>query len=109
MTFIFIGSPRDVMVACSTIIIHGLSTDPKAMATALHTKGFIGDGTLNETDQLNETSSNKGRRLYTAVLQVVTNYPDRYDHFLSVLQQTLTRKLYSDLHQKLTAKGNYKL
>ena len=76
-------------------IIHGLSTDPKEMATALHTKGFISDRILHETHQLPEINQDKGRRLYTAVLGVVENYPHRYKDFIAVLQQNT--RLYSEL------------
>ena len=84
------------MVECSEKIIHGLSGEPKTMATSLLAKGFIADGTLDDTFQLvHETKKDKGRRLYTAVLGVVRNFPQRYRDFISLLEQN--RFLYGDL------------
>ena len=87
------------MVKCSDKIIHGLSADPKTMATSLRAKGFIADGTLDDTFQLHETKNNKGRRLYTAVLGVVMNYPQRYKEFISLLEQN--RSQYAALLEVL--------
>ena len=64
----------ETMIKHSDKIIHGLSTDSKEIATALHANGFISDSILHETYQLPEISQDKGRRLYTAVLGVVENY-----------------------------------
>ena len=89
----------ETMIKHSGKIIHGLSTDPKEMATALHTKGFISDRIFHETHQLPEISQDKGRRLYTAVLGVVENYPHRYKDFIAVLQQNT--RLYSELLETL--------
>ena len=83
------------MIKYSGKIIHGLSTDPKEIATALHAKGFISDRILQETYELPEINQDKGRRLYTAVLGVVANYPHRYKDFIAVLQQNT--RLYSEL------------
>ena len=85
----------ETMIKHSGKIIHGLATDPKEIATALHTKGFISDRILHETHQLHEINQGKGRRLYTAVLGVVKNYPHRYKDFIAVLQQNT--RLYSEL------------
>ena len=97
---------HEVMVACSVTIIHWLSSEPLEMAAALFSKFLINNATLDETVQLNETHSQKGRRLYSAVLQVVKIYPDRYDDFISVLQQCGSL-MYGDLLQELEAKSNY--
>ena len=91
------------MIKHSGKIIHGLSTDPKEMATALHATGFISDKILHETYQLPEINQDKGRRLYTAVLGVVVNYPHRYKDFIAVLQQNT--HLYSGLLEILNGHG----
>ena len=84
------------MVECSEKIIHGLSGEPKKMATSLLEKRFIADGTLDDTFQLvHETNTDKGRRLYAAVLEVIRNYPQRYSDFISLLEQN--RSQYDDL------------
>ena len=93
----------ETMIKHSGKIIHGLSTDPKEMATALHANRFISDGILHETYQLPEINQDKGRRLYTAVLGVVVNYPHRYKDFIAVLQQNT--RLYSELLQILNGHG----
>ena len=94
---------HETMIKHSGKIIHGLSTDPKEMATALHANRFISDRILDETYELNEISKDKGRRLYTAVLGVVENYPRRYKDFIAVLQQNT--RLYSELLKVLNGHG----
>ena len=93
----------ETMIKHSGKIIHGLSTDPKEMATALHDKGFISDRILDKTYELPEINQDKGRRLYTAVLGVVENYPHRYKDFIVVLQQNT--HLYSGLLEILNGHG----
>ena len=93
----------ETMIKHSGKIIHGLSTDPKEIATALHAKGFISDRIRDETYQLPEINQDKGRRLYTAVLGVVENYPHRYKDFIAVLQQNT--RLYSELLEILNGHG----
>ena len=93
----------ETMIKHSGKIIHGLSTDPKEIATALHAKGFISDRILQETHQLTKINQDKGRRLYTAVLGVVENYPHRYKDFIAVLQQNT--RLYSELLEILNGHG----
>ena len=84
------------MVKCSEEIIQGLSADAKKMATSLRANGFIADGTVDDTlELLHETKKDKGRRLYTAVLGVVRNFPHRYRDFISLLEKE--RSQYGDL------------
>ncbi len=40
------------MVSCSEKIVHGLSQDPQAMATAFLAKGFISDEKLAEINEV---------------------------------------------------------
>ncbi len=49
------------MVCCSEKIVHGLSQDPRAMATALLAKGFISDETLEEINEVKNTNQLKGK------------------------------------------------
>ena len=93
----------ETMIKNSGKIIHGLSTEPKEIATALHADGFISNRILQETYQLPEINQDKGRRLYTVVLGVVENYPHRYKDFIAVLQQNT--HLYSELLEILNGHG----
>ena len=60
--------------------------DPKAMATSLHTKGFITDSILEEINTLPQTNTDKARCLYSTILKVVKEYPQRYSDFIQILQ-----------------------
>ena len=76
-------------------VIDGLSREPKDFAIALHSKGFIAKHILQEIVELPATSTENARKLYTALLGVVENYPTRYREFVSMLQDNDT--LYGDL------------
>ena len=72
---------------CGEKIVHGLSMDPKAMATSLHAKGFITDNILEEINTLSQTKTDKARCLYSAILKFVKEYPQRYSDFIQILQK----------------------
>lgn len=89
----------NVLIQCGEKIIEELMKDPKTLAIQLHAKQFISDDTLEETNELNETSRNKARRLYTAILGTVKQHPQRYADFISILEKY--RSLYKDLLEEL--------
>ncbi len=70
------------MVSLGDKIVGNLSSDPRGFALSLHSKSFISDAILEETNQLNETDTVKAQRLYSAVLTVMRSYPHRYDEFV---------------------------
>ncbi len=73
-------------MSCFEKIVHGLSQDPRAMATALLAKGFISEETFVETIELSCTNKVKGESLYQNILDVVKKYPHRYKDFKDLLQ-----------------------
>ncbi len=83
------------MVSCAERIVEGLSRDPQGIATSLLAKGFISDSVLSQTIELNETEVDKARRLYTAVLQILKLYPERYDDFVAIFREH--GEVYTDL------------
>ena len=83
------------MVRCSVSLNHAMSKDPKALALALYSVGFISQATLNETNELNETKSAKGSRLYSAVLDRVRSFPMKFVDFIDILRQD--RLQYGDV------------
>ncbi len=87
------------MVSCSERIVHGLSQDPRAMATALLAKGFISDETFAEINEVSSTKKCKGESLYQNILEIVKEYPHRYKYFKDLLRQN--EVLYSDLLQTM--------
>ena len=87
------------MVRCSVILNHAMSQQPKALATALHAEGFISQSTLDETMELNETKSNKGSRLYSAVLGRVKSFPKKFVSFVLILRRD--RVLYNDVLKEI--------
>ena len=89
----------NVLVHCGEKVVGDLTKDPKTLALHLHAKRFISDDTLEEVNELNETNRNKARRLYTAVLEIVRNHPQRYAEFISILEGN--RTLYRDLLKEL--------
>ena len=95
----------DVLVKCGVKVIDGLSREPKDFAVVLHSKGFIAKQILQEIVQLPATSTENGRKLYTAIQGVVEHYPYRYREFISILQDNpllygdLLEVLGEDLHQ----------
>ena len=85
----------NTMVRCSVSLNRAMSEDPKALAQALYSAGFISQATLEETNELNETKSSKGSRLYGAVLGRVRNFPKKFADFIVILRQK--RELYGDM------------
>ena len=83
------------MVRCSVSLNHAMSKDPKALALALFSAGFISQATLDEINELNETRSDKGRRLYSAVLGRVRSFPMKFVDFINILRQD--RSQYGDV------------
>ena len=71
----------------------GLSLDPRHTANQLFEKGFIPQQLLEKTNELNETKSSKGGKLYVAVLKVVNCFPERYSDFILLLQRSTHEKL----------------
>ena len=77
----------NTMVRCSVSLNHAMSKDPRALAQALHSAGFISQATLDETNELNETKSAKGSRLYSAVLGRVRSFPKKFADFIDILRR----------------------
>ena len=75
------------MVTGGEKIVEALSRDPKGLAQALFAKDLISIAILEETNELNGTKTDKARRLYSAVLKVVRDYPQQYDDFIGVLKK----------------------
>lgn len=73
----------------------GLSSDPKAMAVTLHTKGFILIEILWQITELPVTKMDNARKLYFAILRSVQHHPRRYFDFNSILRGNTL--LFSDL------------
>ena len=95
-----VGSSKDnyghqILVDCSEKIIAGLSSEPKAMAIALHGKGFISTELLGEITELPATKMDNAGKLYIAILRTVHHHPHRYSEFISILRSNTL--LYSDL------------
>ena len=97
----------NVLAQCGEKIVGEFTKDPKTLALQLLAKNFISHHVLEETNELNETNSDKGRRLYTAVLGRVKQHPQRYAEFISILEGCRT-VLYQDLLKEL-GKTYYKL
>ena len=76
----------EVMVAGGEKIVEALSRDPKGLAQAMFTKGLISHAILEETNELNETKTDKARRLYSVLSKVVQEYPEQYDDFIGVFK-----------------------
>ncbi len=89
----------NTMVTCGIKLNHALSQETITLAIALHAEGFISQSTLDETMELNETNSNKGSRLYNAVLKKVENYPEKFANFVGILR--CNRVLYNDVLNEL--------
>ncbi len=81
-------------------IVESLSRDPNGWALSLFSKGFISDAVLDQTNELNITKNNKALTLYSALLKVVEQYPERYYDFISLLQEK--GNLYDDLRDFLS-------
>ena len=94
------GSSKDnyghqTLVDCSEKIIAGLSGEPKAIAVALHGRGFISTELLGEITELSVTKMDNASKLYVAILRSVQHHPHRYSEFISILRSNTL--LYSDL------------
>ncbi|XP_064401366.1 uncharacterized protein LOC135347339 isoform X3 [Halichondria panicea] len=90
------------LVECCNKVCGGLSSDPLNIAQSLHSKGFISTALMEEVRTLPGTKKmEKGIRLYTAILQCVKAYRNKYLEFISVLEKN--KILHSDL---LTALRN---
>ena len=89
----------NVLVQCGEKIVGELSKDPKALALQLHGEKFISLDILEQTNQINETTRDKARRLHVEVLGIVRYHPQRYREFVSILEGN--RTLYSDLLKEL--------
>ena len=76
-------------------MIQGLSRQPAAAATLLLSRGLVSEELVEEIVDLPQTKTQNGRKLYTAVLDVVKSFPHRYTDFTSVLEEDTL--LYSDL------------
>ena len=74
------------MVTGGEKIVEALSRDPKGIAQVLFAQHLISCALLEETNELNETKTDKARRLYSAVLKVVQEYPEKYDNFIGVFR-----------------------
>ncbi len=88
------------MVSHGEKIVTAISMDPKGLALSLHAKSLICSTALEETIELNETDTDKARRLYSAVLRVIQQYPSRYNDFICIFKEKGS-KLHSDLLKAL--------
>ena len=86
---------HQVLVRCAPQVIQGLSRQPAAAATLLLSRGLVSEELVEEIVDLPHTKTQNGRKLYTAVLDVVKSFPHRYTDFTSVLEKDTL--LYSDL------------
>ena len=84
----------EVLVKCGVQVTQSLSRDPKTATSLLHSKGFVSDRLLEEITELNVTRSDNGQKLYTAVLDVVRCFPQRYSDLIGLFEEGI---LYSDL------------
>ena len=75
------------MVAGGAKIVEALSRDPNGLAQVLCAKGLISDSIYQDTIELKETRINKARRLYSAVLKLVQEYPQQYDDFIGMFRE----------------------
>ena len=94
------------MVAGGEKIVEALSRDPKGLAQALFGKGLISNAVLDEMNELNETKTDKARRLYSAVIKVVKEYPRQYDYFIQIFKERPSRQYGTLLSFLNGLKGN---
>ena len=94
-TATFFNFGYQVLVKCAPRVTQGLSREPAAVATLLLSKGLVSDELVEEIIDLPQTKTRNGQKLYTAVLDVVKNFPHRYTDFISVLKEN--SHLYGDL------------
>ncbi|XP_064383541.1 uncharacterized protein LOC135332133 isoform X2 [Halichondria panicea] len=76
-----------VMLSCGEEIVEGLSRNLKAIALSLLAKDLISLDVYEETIKLNETNTDKARRLHLKVLKLVQQSPEKYEVFVEVFQQ----------------------
>ncbi len=76
-----------VMLSCGEKIVEGLSRNPKAIALMLLAKELILIDVYQKIIELNETNTDRARRLHLKVLKVVEQSPEKYDFFVEVFQQ----------------------
>ena len=80
------------------MITSAFSQEPKTLAMMLFASNLISERVLQETNQLNEISTDKGRRLYTAILEKTKANPEAYTNLLSILRN---HAIYNDLIRTL--------
>ena len=83
-----------VLVKSGDIITTAFTQEPKVLAMSLFASQLITERVLQETNELNEINEDKGRRLYTSVLEKIRAYPEAYSNLVSILE---TNTIYSDL------------
>ncbi len=95
------------MVDCAPEIVNFLSTDPTGLAISLFSKRLIYFPVLSEINELNETKAKKASRLYTEMLKIVEQRPEKYSHFVDTLedQKQCEDKLILKLGRKYTSHG----
>ncbi len=91
----------EAMVDCAEELVSSLSTDPKGFAISLFSKRLISPHVLEQTNELNETNTEKAGRLYTEVLKIVQRCPEEYKTFVGRLED---RKHCNDIVIKLSKK-----
>ena len=89
----------NTLVKCSIMLSQAMSKDPQFLAIALLQAGIISQSTLEEIQELSETKSAKGNRLFNAVLKEVNSLPQTYDNLLRILELNTT--LYGDVLAEL--------
>ncbi len=87
-----------LMVKCSVELNHAMSIDPKGLAMSLLDAAFIAQASVDQTLELNETKTEKGSRLYSAVLSRVKVSPGKLATFVSILR---TDRIYDDVLSKI--------
>ncbi len=83
----FIDIGYKVMVSCGEKIVEGLSRNSKDIALLLLAKELILIDVYKKIIELNETNTDRARRLHLKVLKVVEQSPEKYDVFVDVFQQ----------------------
>ena len=98
-----IDAGYEAMVDCAEELVSSLSTDPKGFAISLFSKRLqlISPHVLEQTNELNETNTEKAGRLYTKVLKIVQQCPEEYKTFVGRLED---RKHCNDIVIKLGLK-----
>ena len=89
----------NTLVKCSIMLSQAMSKDPQFLAIALLQAGIISQATLEEIQELSETKSAKGNRLFYAVLKEVNSLPQTYYNLLRIFELNTT--LYGDVLAEL--------